>query len=127
MELDPLPDQGLRIYVGDTGIGLASGISKSYGIGNLSHVKAVEMSMTLADQIERRRTLPGPLAFGGRGLEHVGVMLKRLRGTISMQTGHAMAEFAPTKKRKPLNTYKDLYHIQGTHVHIKIPTRWKAL
>jgi len=127
MELNPQPKHGLSIYVGDTGIGLARGIAQSYHIEGLSDVDAVKMSMCLGDQLDRRRRLPGTLALGGRGLEHVGVMLKKLSGTIWVRSGNAMATFSPGQKRDPIEVTDGLYQTQGTHFHIKIPSRWKAL
>jgi hypothetical protein len=127
VELNPLPKMGLSIYVGDTGIGLARGISRGYKMKISSNAEAVQMSLQLADYIGKRRRLPGTLAFGGRGLEHVGVMLKRLSGTLWIRSGNAMAAFSPKNGREPFEIHEGLYDIQGTHVHIHIPTQWEAL
>ena len=86
------------------------------------------MAMSLGDQLGRRRRLPGTLSFGGRGLEHVGVLLRRLNGTICVRSGVAMASFVGSKDkgRQASRVYNDMYPVQGTHIFIYIPSKWKA-
>jgi len=128
IELNPEPGKGLHIYVGDTGIGLASGLKQSYRMKKPTDEEAVCMAMSLGDKLGRRRRLAGTLSFGGRGLEHTGVLLRRLQGTISIRSGEAMASFSPTKfkGRKAAKVYCNMYSVQGTHIHIYIPSRWKS-
>jgi hypothetical protein len=124
MELNPQPNKGLYIYVGDTGIGLAKGISKAYKISVRSDARAVEMALRMKEMIKHRRHLRGATSFGGRGLERVSLILEKLSGYISIQTGSAMAVFTPRKNegRNPDHIFRKMYPIQGTHLHIFIPT-----
>jgi hypothetical protein len=126
IELNPEPGKGLHIYVGDTGIGLGSGLKRSYRMKKPSDKEAVCMSMSLGDELGRRRRLAGTMSFGGRGLEHIGVLLRRLNGTISIRSGEAMASFSPKKHkgRKAAKVHSGMYPVQGTHIHIYIPSKW---
>jgi hypothetical protein len=128
IELDPEPGKGLDFYVGDTGIGLAKGLQHSYQMKMPSDSQAVVMAMNLGKKLVLRRKLKGTLGYGGRGLAHAGVLLRRLNGTISMRSGSAMATFAPTAgKGRAAVEVNDMYPVQGTHVHIHIPSRWESL
>lgn len=127
IELNPEPKRGLSIYVGDTGIGLARGIQRTYKKRIKGDLEAVGIALRLADYLPERRRLRGTSAFGGRGLEHVRILLKRLSATAWIRSGTAMAEFTPHQGQEPLKIYSKLYNVQGTHIHINIPTRWEAI
>jgi len=127
IELNPQPHKGLSIYVGDTGIGLARGIRRTYKMRVGSDLQAVKTAMQLADHLPERRRLRGTSAFGGRGLEHVRLVLKRLSATAWIRSGTAMAEFAPHQEREPIKLYPKLYNVLGTHIHINIPSKWEAI
>ena len=120
MELKPTV--GLSIYVGDTGLGLARGISRAYRLPIGGETRAVAMALRLIEQIHRRIRLPGTLSSGGRGLERVSVILERLSGQLWVRSGPAIAAFSPSRSRKPHELRSRLYGIQGTHVHIFIPS-----
>jgi len=125
MEVDPLPKEGLHIYVGDTGMGLAAGLARSYEMKPPTDAEAVSMAMSLAEKLDQRKQSEDP--WGGRGLEHAGVLLRRLKGRVSIRTGGAMANFAPERGRGALKILSKLYYVQGTHIHIRIPSKWKPL
>ncbi len=125
MEVDPLPKEGLHIYVGDTGMGLAAGLARSYDMKPPTDAQAVAMAMSLAEQLDQRTQSEDP--WGGRGLEHAGALLRRLKGRISIRTGGAIANFAPEKGRAAIKIRNNLYYVQGTHIHIRIPSKWKPL
>jgi hypothetical protein len=127
IELNPEPKKGLSIYIGDTGIGLARGIQRSYKERVEGDLEAVGIALRLVDYLPKRRQLRGTSAFGGRGLEHVRILLKRLSATAWIRSGTAMAEFAPRKGQEPIKVYPNLYDVQGTHIHINIPTQWEAI
>jgi hypothetical protein len=123
MELDPSFEKGLDIYVGDTGVGITKGLSRAYKNLNIrSDAKAVEMVMQLKELKKRRKVLQGTLDSGGRGLERVGAILERFSGRLTVRSGTAMAEFHLAQSRKPAVVHTKLYPIQGTHIHIFIPT-----
>jgi hypothetical protein len=127
MELNPRPKGGLSIYVGDTGIGLAKGLQRSYKFKTEpTDEEAVFLAMSLGDRLADRQQ-SGNFPLGGRGLEHVGLLLRRLHGTISIRTRSAQATFHPEKIRVADSVRSDLYPVDGTHIHIHIPTKWKAL
>lgn len=125
MKLDPLPTAGLHIYVGDTGIGLANGLAGSYEMRHPNDREAVAMAMSLGEKLDLRKESQDP--WGGRGLEQAGVLLRRLKGKISIRAGGAMASFAPEKGREALKVQSNMYNVQGTHIHIRIPSRWKPV
>jgi len=121
MELDPRI--GLSIYVGDTGIGLARGLSRAYQVRIRSDTEAVGIVLKLKDLKHKRRRLPGTLTSGGRGLERVSLILQDMAGLVWIRTRRAMAVFTPGKSRDPQELKRELFNVQGTHVHILIPSR----
>jgi len=125
MELDPRFGGGLRIYIGDTGIGLAHGISRAYRMNVRSDAKALQMIFHLVEHMQKRRNLPGHLAFGGRGLDRVRATLMNLAGKLTIRTGSAMASYEPINSIEPFGLKVRRYAIDGTHIHISIPTRTK--
>jgi hypothetical protein len=126
IELNPQPLKGLSIYIGDTGVGLAKGLQNSYEMKDVSHSGAAKMAMSLAEKLDERRLLHGALKQGGRGLEHVKIMLKKYSGTIRIRTGDAAAVFS-LRKHVPLQAVSGLFNLEGTHIHVRMPSRWKAL
>jgi hypothetical protein len=125
IEVDTLPKEGLHVYVGDTGIGLEKGLARSYEMKPPTEAEAVAMALSLGEKLDQRKPSEDPR--GGRGLEHAGVLLRRLRGRICIRTGGAMAIFAPEKGRKAVKIQSNMYNVQGTHIHIRIPSKWKPL
>lgn len=125
MELDPRPSLGLQIYVGDTGIGLAKGLAASYEMTPPTDREAVAMALNLGEKLDDRKESQD--GYGGRGLEHARLMLSRLKGRISIRSRGAMSKFAPAKGRAALKLQSNLYDVQGTHIQIRIPSKWRPL
>ena len=126
MDLDPLPDAGLSIYVGDTGIGLSKGIRAAYEFRPRNDAEAVGMILRMRSHLRLRRRAHGPFISGGRGLERVGTILAKLKGKLLVRSGSAMAEFEPSSSLEPARILEKLYPIQGTQLHIFIPTKPSA-
>lgn len=121
IELDP--SKGLQIYVGDTGIGLARSIPRAYYMKRLTDAGAASIVLHLREPRYRRRRLPGTHASGGRGLERVRLILHDIAGYFCVRTGNAQAIYMPGKSRDPQELDEKLFDVEGTHLHILIPTR----
>lgn len=122
MDLAPHPGKGLSIFVGDTGVGLAKGIWAAYKFRPRSDVHAVSLVLEMKDRLRFRRKGNSPFVSGGRGLERVANILIKLKGQLSVRSGTALAEFNPAVTLEPLNVHKNLYPIDGTQLHIFLPT-----
>lgn len=117
------PPKGFSIFIGDTGDGLMKGINSKYNLNVRSDKQAVEMSLRLSEFLHRRKRTHGSLSYGGLGLERVRLILQELAGHVSVRSGTAMAVFGPGTSRRPQEVTSGLFYVQGTHVHIFIPTR----
>jgi hypothetical protein len=113
---------GLSLYIGDTGIGFQKGLAKAYKRCPRSDHKSVAIFLSLIDEQVQRRSLPGVYNTGGRGLARVSTILGALGGKITVRSGSAYALFEPAKGREPQRMRKGDFPIQGTHIHILIPT-----
>jgi hypothetical protein len=122
MDLAPHPGKGLSIFVGDTGVGLAKGIWAAYKFRPRSDVHAVSLVLEMKDRLRFRRKGNSPFVSGGRGLERVANILIKLKGQLSVRSGTALAEFNPAVTLEPINVHKNLYPIDGTQLHIFLPT-----
>jgi hypothetical protein len=117
-------NDGLRIYVGDTGIGLARGLRLQYQLSVRNDAHAVELAFSLKNFRDKRRRDRGSIfVSGGRGLEKVRLILEHFGGEIIVRSGTAMATFNPRNCRTPTVVSSRLYNILGTHLHVFIPTR----
>lgn len=114
---------GLRIYVGDTGIGLARGLSRKYKLSVRSDVRAIELALSLREHKHKRRRLRGSFSYGGRGLDRIGLILGDLYGEMSIRSDTAMGTFVPAEGRHPVTITRRMYHVQGTHLHLLIPNQ----
>jgi hypothetical protein len=126
MQLDR--NDGLRIYVGDTGIGLAKGIRAHYQLPIRSDLSAVQLAFSLGNYRDKRRKDPGSsFLTGGRGLDKVGFILESLGGEVIVRSGTAVAAFQPRSGRDATLKRSRLYNVLGTHVHLFIPPRLSNL
>lgn len=117
------PRAGLRIYVGDTGIGLRRGLARKYRLPIHNDMEAVELALSLREHKHKRRRVHGSVSYGGRGLDRIGLILHDLRGTITIRTNGAVGVFAPAAGRRPSKLVNRRYKVHGTHLHVFIPTR----
>jgi ABC-type transporter Mla MlaB component len=114
---------GLRIYVGDTGVGLARGIQRRYKLNVKSDEHALELAFQLHPIYTARRKELKSFGSGGRGLARVRAILSKLSGELTIRTGTASGRYHPSSPSMATEIKGDLCHIQGTHVHISIPNR----
>jgi hypothetical protein len=114
--------EGLKIYMGDTGIGLARGIAHKYQLPVRGDMQALKLVLNLMEHKHRRRRLPGGFAYGGRGLEKVSSILGDLHGRLTVRSGTAEAVFVLHQGRDPAALKRGMYRVLGTHLHIFVPT-----
>lgn len=115
------PEQGLHIYVGDTGVGLARGLAKRYRLPIRGDTQALAVAFNLGEQKHLRRKSHRDAGFGGRGLDRIGSILGDLRGELSIRSGAAEAVYEFRKGRKPTLFRQKRYRILGTHMYIFVP------
>jgi hypothetical protein len=117
MQLDV--NRGLSLYIGDSGIGLADGLSRDYDLKVASDLEAARLAFRLRQYREKRRNLGH--GHGGRGLTKVRKILSELNGRIKLQTGSAIALFSG-RRHTPSESSDDHFFVQGTHYNLFIPT-----
>ncbi|MBE7156944.1 MAG: hypothetical protein INR62_00660 [Rhodospirillales bacterium] len=115
------PGQGLHLYVGDTGVGLAKGLAKRYRLPTRGDAQALAVAFNLGEQKHLRRKSHRDAGFGGRGLDRIGSILGDLRSELSIRSGEAEAVFEFRRGRKPAVVRQKRYRILGTHMYIFVP------
>jgi ABC-type transporter Mla MlaB component len=114
---------GLWIYVGDTGIGLARGMRRKYKFSVTNDAKAIELALRLQEYKHKRRRTRGAFSYGGHGLDRISLILHDLYGELRIRSRGFMGRFLPAESRKPVALTSDMFPLQGTHLHIFIPSR----
>jgi hypothetical protein len=110
---------GLFVYIGDSGVGLARGLSRDYDLSICSHLEAARLAFDLREHRKERRDVG--YGFGGRGLTKVREIIRQLKGSIRLQTGDAIALFSE-KKYASSESSEGHFFVEGTHYNLFIPT-----
>jgi hypothetical protein len=122
MELDQSEGGGIRFYVGDTGVGFRRGLQSAYKFKMKTEADAISMFFLIVEKRMQRKSVSGTLGSGGRGLGRIYTILEKLAGNLTIQSGPSRAIFDPRVSRRPITLSTERFPIQGTHIHILVPS-----